>query len=199
MPAFQHARRRRPDTVSARHTVPGAPRHAEVQAFIAATFQRHYRAELAEFAPNLVALERDRQIVAAAGWRCAAAERLFLEGYLDAPVEAAVTRLAGHAVARERIVEVGHLASAQPGGSVEVIAVLAPLLERLGFEWVVFTATRELVGMFNRLGLPPLALAPADPARLGPAAQRWGRYYETEPVVVAGRIRMALDRAARDD
>jgi hypothetical protein len=72
---------------------------------------------------------------------------------------------------------------------------LAAQLDRLGYEWVVFTATRELISIFNRLGLPLLALAPADPARLGEAAGSWGRYYDTQPVVVAGRIRMALERS----
>ena len=62
---------------------------------------------------------------------------------------------------------------------------------------MVFTATRELISIFNRLGLPLLALAPADPARLGEAASTWGRYYDTQPVVVAGRIRMALERSRR--
>ena len=40
------------------------------------------------------------------------------------------------------------------------------------------------------------ALAAADPARLGADAGVWGRYYDTGPVVVAGKIRTALERAA---
>jgi hypothetical protein len=100
-------------------------------------------------------------------------------------------------VRREHIVEVGHLAAAHRGGSVEVILGLASHLDRLGLEWVVFTATRELVGIFCRLALPLLALAPADPRRLGAQAADWGSYYAGGPVVVAGRIRLALERASR--
>ena len=95
-----------------------------------------------------------------------------------------------------RIVEVGNLAAARSGGSIDVIMTLARHLDRLGFEWVVFTATRELLGIFRKLGLAPLALAPADPERLGVRAGAWGRYYDSAPVVVAGRIRLALDKAA---
>nr|WP_265944445.1 thermostable hemolysin [Dechloromonas sp. A34] len=58
----------------------------------------------------------------------------------------------------------------------------------------VFTATGELIRIFAKLGLPLLALAPADPARLGSEAGAWGSYYETAPVVVAGRIRWAFER-----
>ena len=76
----------------------------------------------------------------------------------------------------------------------QVILSLTRHLSAAGYEWVVFTATEPLVRIFTRLGLPLLALARADPARLGDEARDWGRYYETKPVVVAGRIRNALER-----
>ena len=97
-------------------------------------------------------------------------------------------------LARDHVVEVGHLASEKPGSSLHVIVALARHLAQAGYEWVVFTATRELVRLFTRLGLPLLALAKADPARLGDEAAAWGRYYDTQPVVVAGRIRLGLER-----
>lgn len=182
-----------------RHAIAGSPRRPAGEAFIAEVFRHRHGAELEHFAPNLVLLERSGRIVAAAGWRSAADEPLFLECYLDEPVEAAVGRLAGHPVSRAHIVEVGHLASDTPGGTVAVILALADRLDRLGFEWVVFTATGELISIFRRLGLPPLAIAAADPRRLGDQADRWGRYYDGRPVVVAGRIRLALERAAGRD
>jgi hypothetical protein len=179
------------------HTVLGSPRRAEAERFIGEVFRRRYGASLSHFAPNLMLLERRGRLAAAAGWRCAGAEALFLERYLDTPVEEAVARLAGCPVRRTQIVEVGNLAAELPGSSIEVILALAAHLDRLGFEWVVFTATHELIGIFRKLGLPLLALAPADPARLGAEAAAWGCYYETRPVVVAGRIRLALDKGVR--
>jgi hypothetical protein len=180
--------------MTVRHTVVGSPHRARAEAFVTDIFRRHYDAELSSFAPNLMLLEKDERIAAVAGWRCAGTERLFLENYLDAPIEAAVSRLAGKPVDRERIVEVGNLAAEVRGGGVDVILTLAAHLDRLGFEWVVFTATSELIGIFRRLGLPPLALAPANPERLGDDARLWGSYYATHPVVVAGRIRLALEK-----
>lgn len=181
--------------MTVRHTVVGSPHRARAETFISDIFQRHYDAELSSFAPNLMLLEKDDRIAAVAGWRCAGAERLFLENYLDVPIETAVSRLAGRPVDRQCIVEVGNLAAEVRGGGVEVILTLAAHLDRLGFEWVVFTATSELIGMLRRLGLPPLALASADPDRLGDDARLWGSYYATHPVVVAGRIRLALEKA----
>lgn len=186
---------RRSTGLSVRHTVAGTPGRPVAEAFIASTFRTRYGATLRGFTPNLVVLERAGDICAAAGWRCAGDEALFLETYLDHPVEQLIGRLAGHAVARHSIVEVGHLSSARSGGSVDIIASLSRHLAQLGFEWVVFTATSELITIFNRLSLPLLALAPADPARLGDAAADWGSYYDTSPVVVAGPIRLALQRS----
>ena len=183
--------------ITTTHTVVGSPRREETESFIQTIFARHHDADVTSFAPNLLLLEQHERIVAATGWRAAEAEALFLERYLDQPIEQAMAQLANQRVRRERIVEVGHLAAEKPGGTVQVVLALAAELDRLGYEWVVFTATRELISIFNRLGLPLLALAPADPARLGEAASTWGRYYDTQPVVVAGRIRMALERSRR--
>ena len=189
------AEQRRAADITAVHVPAGSPRRAEAETFIGSIFARRYDARVASFAPNLLLLEQSQRILAAAGWRGAAAGPLYLERYLDASVEACLARLAGHPVVRARVVEVGNLAADTPGGGARMIRTLAEHLDRFGYEWVVFTATRELIGIFGKLGLPPLAVAPADPARLGDEARAWGRYYETRPIVVAGRIRFALERA----
>lgn len=178
------------------HTTIGSPRRREAEDFIRARFAEHYDAAVPSFAPNLMLLENDERVVAATGWRCAGSEALYLEHYLDAPIEQLVARLAGQPVRRDRIVEVGNLAADKPGASIDVVLALSRHLDGLGYEWVTFTATRELIGIFSRLGLPLLALAAADPARIGADAGAWGRYYETGPIVVAGKIRTALERAA---
>lgn len=176
------------------HASPTSCDRARIEAFIRQRFFDKYQAQIPSIAPNLLWLHRGGQTVAATGWRSADHEALFLESYLSQPIEQALARLSGRPVQRQRIVEVGHLVAAKPGGSVHVICTLARHLDPLGYEWVVFTATRELLGIFARLGLPLMALAAADPARLGDAAQAWGCYYDTQPVVVAGRIRQALER-----
>ncbi len=180
--------------LAATHTVAGSPRRGDAESFIRGVFSRHYGASVPSFAPNLLLLERDERIVAAAGWRPARDDSLFLECYLDEPIEGAVSRLAGHPVPRASIVEVGNLAAERPGGSLDVIATLSDHLHGLGYEWVVFTATRELIGIFARIGLPLPVVARADPVRLGTTAAAWGSYYDRDPIVVAGRIRLAFER-----
>ena len=48
-----------------------------------------------------------------------------------------------------------------------------------------------------RMGVTPLALGVADPAVLGAQAGRWGSYYEHRPLVLAGRLDVALQVLAR--
>lgn len=190
-------RERRTNTLQATHIGGGESRRAPVEKFIRDVFARRYGASVSSFAPNLMLLEDAGQAVAATGWRPADAGALFLERYLDQPIEQAMAHLADQPVARSQIAEVGNLAAEKSGSSLHVIMMLAAHLDRLGFEWVVFTATRELIGIFSRLGLPLLALAPADPTRLGDEAAAWGSYYDTQPVVVAGRIRLGIERTGR--
>jgi len=180
--------------IHATHINPDESRRAEAEQFVRAVFANRYDARVSLFAPRLLMLEQDGRTIAVAGWRGADAEPLFLENYLDAPIETILRAQTGQDLARERIVEVGNLASEKPGGSLQVILNLARHLDKSGYEWVVFTATRELIGIFTKLGLPLLALAKADPARLGSAADDWGSYYDAAPIVVAGRIRIALER-----
>jgi hypothetical protein len=177
------------------HAVGDAARPA-VEAFIGAVYARRFGAELRHFAPTLVSLRGDGGIVAAAGYRSAAASRLFLESYLDAPIERVLAAHHGTSPARSRIVEVGHLAGARAGEGLQLVRLLGPHLAALGFHWVVCTLTEELRHLFERLGVAPHVLGAADPAALGDHARHWGRYYDHRPMVLAGHLPRALQRMA---
>lgn len=185
------------DAASLRLYLPGDPRRAEVEHFIRGVYRRHFGAMVGAFAPVLVSLaDGTGATVAAAGYRSAAAGPLFLERYLDEPVEDALARHVGGRPARREIVEIGHLAADRPGAGRRLMLQLGPHLARSRFRWGVATLTRELRQLMVRMGITPLALAPADPAALGGGAEEWGSYYEHEPVVLAGEIQAAVRRLA---
>jgi Thermostable hemolysin len=174
----------------------GAAR-AAVEDFIRDVYARHYGATLRQFKPTLVSLEDDGVIAAAAGFQAAGdGVPLFLEHYLDVPVEQAIARHAGTPVARAAIAEVGQFGSMQPGQGRRLMAHLGRQLAADGFQWVVSTATRELRVIFERLRIRPLVLGRADPRVLGAAAADWGTYYEHAPLVLAGEVRSNLARFA---
>jgi hypothetical protein len=176
----------------------GDPRRMQVEDFIRQVYARHFDARVTHFAPVLVSL-RDRAgtLVAAAGYRHAAQGPLFLERYLDAPVERVLARHDESRAARADIVEVGHLAAGRAGEGRRLIYLLGPHLASLGFQWVVGTLTQELRQMFVRIGVAPLELGPADSAALGPDAKDWGSYYEHGPLVLAGHLPDALQRLGK--
>lgn len=177
----------------------GDPLRPRVEAAIRRVYAERFDARVGRFAPTLVSLHEgagaEARIVAAAGYRVAT-QPLFLETYLDRPVD---ELLAAHGVrpARARIVEVGHLAAVRPGEGRRLILRLAHEFARLDIEWVVGTLTEELRLLFQRMGIVPIALGAADPARLGAAATDWGSYYDHHPVVLAGNLAVALRRLAR--
>lgn len=179
-------------------TGPEADERAQVEAYIRGVFRERYGAEVRSFAPVLVSLrDASGEIVAAAGYRCAGGDTLFLERYLTQPVEQLLAATGSTLPARGGIVEVGHLAATRAGEGRRLILLLGPHLASEGYRWVVSTLTEELRHLFLRLGIAPLSLGAADPALLGAEATHWGRYYEHHPLVLAGQIDVALKALAR--
>ena len=176
---------------------PGEPGRREVERFIGQIYAARYGADLQAFAPCLVSLRNEGRIVAAAGYRPAAEGSLFLERYLDGPVETLLPPGPARRFGREGIVEVGHLASGCAGEGPRLIRLLGMHLATLGFDWVVSTLTQELRALFLRLGIEPVTLGVAHPSALGPDAARWGTYYDHRPTVLAGQLAPALRRIDR--
>jgi len=171
----------------------GAYERPEAEAFIRHGFERAYRCRLEQFMPELMVLRHGPTIAAACGLRPASAGGLFLEIYLDHPVESVLRRAAGVEIARRDITEVGNLVIARPGYARRLIVHLAACLHARGCKWVVFSAVPALRNNFLRIGIPLVTFAPADPDRLG-AEERasWGNYYDHSPVVTAVNVAAAF-------
>jgi Thermostable hemolysin len=173
---------------------PHDPGRESVERFIRRVFARRFGARVQRFAPHLVCL-RDPdsgEIVAAAGYRFADQGALFLERYLDQPIEQHLSLPGQVPVERAGIVEVGHLAAGRAGEGRRLIVRLAHHLAGQDVLWVVSTLTEELRHLFVRMGITPLALGRADATALGDQAGEWGSYYEHHPVVLAGQMQPAL-------
>lgn len=154
-------------------------------------FAAEHGARIRHFLPRLFGLWQGEAPLAAVGAGRADEGPLFQEHYLDAPVEAFLSRHLGRPVAREAIAEIGNLASLRRGLQRRLFV---PLIDRLvadDLEWVVFTATPTVANGIRRLGIALEPLCVADPTRLGEAQAGWGRYYDHRPQVMAGDLRRA--------
>lgn len=168
------------------------PLRRATESFIRARYAEAYGAEVPRFLPTLYALQdRDGQMLAAAGLGLAAGGPLYLEQYLDAPIERVLADREGRPVMRNGVAEIGHLCGLLAGTGRRLFPQIAADLVRRGQHHAVFTATRGLRTLFHRLGIDPVPLAPASPARLDPsAAAAWGRYYAADPWVIGGALEL---------
>jgi hypothetical protein len=175
---------------------PDHPSRPRVEDFIARRFHDIHGARIAYFMPTLLALQgEDGDIRATVGVRDAGSEPLFLEYYLDRPVEAVLAAKSEirPPPSRSRIAEIGNLASVDRSASRRLFGILSAHLASAGFEWAVFTGCGALIRMFDTLGIQTFNLGRALQSRLPVDQQTWGGYYEDNPQVVAGRVCRGLD------
>lgn len=161
-------------------------RRAPLEAFIRQRFAEHYGARIEHFMPCLLGLhDAAGQVQGAVGLRSAGDGALFLERYLDQPVEQLMQARLARPVPRRNLVEVGNLAAGGVASARLLILALTDLLAALNVGWVVFTGTPGLLNSFQRLDIPLHPLGLADPARMGPELAAWGSYYDSRPQVMA--------------
>jgi len=146
----------------------------------------------------VIAAGRDEAPSAVLGFRSASQGRLFLEEYLDEPVETAVSRAFSRPIERSRIVEIGAHASERNRATVALWARAARHLDEIA-DVAAAVLTAPLRAMFDRLGIPIVEICDADPARLTDTRSTWGRYYDLEPKVCAGLIAPAKPKLVQFD
>ncbi len=167
-----------------------AQQEAELRTFIQNAYQREFTARIPHFLPTLAGLYRaDGVLVAACGLNLAGQNRLYLEQYLDSPVEYLLKQRLGVATRRESIIEVGNLAAHTPGAGRLMFAALCQLLCQNALDWVVFTGTAKLRNSFRHLSLDPVELIEARADKVGEDAADWGNYYRCHPRVMAGDLK----------
>lgn len=174
---------------------PGHPLWDSTTQTIALVYRKAYGARLTSFMPRLLSVFGDNGLPrAVVGMRHAADGPLFLETYLDEPIEQAIAAKTGKTFDRRVIVEIGNMAESRPGDARLGIIGATMYLHKLGYRWVVFTAVPQLLNAFKRLGIGIVEVAPADPARLPPdQVGVWGTYYDEHPMVCLGDISGGYD------
>jgi hypothetical protein len=169
----------------------GAAGRSELEAYVRAAFLAKHGAVVRTFMPTLLAFrDRAAALRGVVGVRGAHQERLYLEQYLDRPVEdalaAALAAQGITSVPRARIAEVGNLAGNNCRAAVRMVAHVPAYLMAHGYEWIVFTATDAVRQILAGFGAPLVELARANGSSVAAASDEWGRYYETDPRVYAG-------------
>jgi len=171
-----------------------SPQRPELEAYIQQQFEQAYDARITEFLPTLSSMQCQGRISAVAGIRTAHGHDLFVERYLDEPVEQVLGRLTSTRITRPDVIEIGNLSATHRGATLLFFTLQVTMLHEAGFKWAVFAAPDQVTRIAGRLDFVTLDLGPADPARLGAEAAHWGRYYDTRPAVHAVDIAATVAR-----
>lgn len=164
-----------------------------VDVFIANRFRHHYQAEITHFLPYLISTKTDETLTSAMGFQPASLVKpLFLEQYLNTSIEAEISRLTNQATDRNKIAEVGNLTSVHRGTSQLLFVLTIAILHEAGFEWSVFTATKQVHHLLARLNLVTMTVCEANPDKLIDGKQSWGSYYDDRPNVLIGNLTAAI-------
>ncbi|MCR4377962.1 MAG: thermostable hemolysin [Rhodospirillales bacterium] len=163
------------------------PARAEVEALIAGVYAREYGARITTFADLLIALPNSNGVSGGGFW-AAAGLRLggdfFSEIYLDQPIEQVLSKCWQPPATRDEIAEVTTLAAVHPNASHALFSAITGYLRGQGVRFAFFTVTERLAQMLKRVGVPAQVLADARAERIANAAD-WGRYYASNPKVMA--------------
>lgn len=161
--------------------------HSPDLELISNRYQEVFGANLSPSFAAYLSYKRGAMPTAALGFGRAGDQPLFLERYLDAPIEILVRRAFGQAIERSQIIEIGNFAATSPYAMIALWGTAANNLASTS-EIAVATLTQPLRKIFRRIGVPIIELAPARPHRLGEQAGDWGTYFATDPRVCAGMI-----------
>lgn len=164
----------------------------DLERFISEKYLQVHNARLNEYLPLLFGLRHDTELVGAVGVRPGLYRPLFLEQYLDLPIEQQVAAFSNQPVDRCSLVEIGNLAIAGKGYGPLLMAMMTAVLAEAGYEWMVFTVTEQVERLIGRLGFKPHYLKGAEPDRLVEDKSLWGSYYENNPRVMVGKLETAV-------
>lgn len=171
------------------------PRRERVERYIGSVFQAAWDARVLSFLPLLCSLEREGTLQAALGLRSANRGPLFCEQYLDVPATSAVDALHGGRCSRGDVLELGNLAASEPGQGALLYLLVTAAIHEAGIGYLIFAANRAVRLSIRRSGFTPEAVGAARPERLGGAARDWGRYYDGDPQVMIGDMRLTHQQA----
>ncbi len=160
----------------------------QLEACIAKKYLCVHQATSLKFLPVLLSMTNTHETLAAVGLNPGSCGPMFLEQYLNNPIEQSIASFARQPIDRHTLIEIGNLAVIRKGTGLLMFVVMSMALAACGYQWMVFTATPEVTKLIRRLGFDPQYIAEADSTRIISGKKHWGSYYEKNPKVMAGSL-----------
>ena len=163
-----------------------------VESFISDKYKEIHNASLSEFFSTLFAGYTENRMQVAIGMENLSGKDAFLEQYLETPVQVSLEKFTQSKVSRDKLVEIGNLASLNMENAKLMVAFLVFHLSRQKIEWAVCTGTVAVRYVLQQMGLHFHVIDKANPNALGAAQKQWGNYYQQKPFVLAINVADAL-------
>ena len=173
---------------------------SKVEAFIQASYQKHFSAHLSSFFPLILSITRisDNTLLGAVGVRYANDEKLFSECYVNEPIEDSIfaneTDLSTGLITRNKIIELGNFVVRKNTDIKTVVPMISKFVKSLDVEWTVYTLTRPIKTHFQRLGIDLCFLSDANLEAVNGAAADWGNYYRFKPAVYYSSVKNNMNQ-----
>ena len=167
---------------------PDSVDRARLEAKIRSGFGMHFGACIEGFMPRFALYRHTSGATGVIGVRQASHEPLYLEHYLSQPIERIITDASDCRVERSAIAEIGQFVVDDRDIVGSFFRELAPFLSAEGYDWVCFTGTNKIRALLNRIGFRGMPVTAADAKRIPAAGDRWGSYYDNDPVVIVGKL-----------
>lgn len=169
------------------------PGRRAVEQQIQNAYEKSFDAHVSHFIPTLVSAGiANTPPHLNFGLCCAADQTLFLENYLQAPVEQVLSSTIRSQISRECIAEIGNLSFSHTENLQQDLMSIANYCQQQGYRYVVCTATRALRLLFLRAGMKPVLLGQATQIKAPKDGSHWGDYYETAPQIIGGNVLLGL-------
>ncbi len=173
--------------------VEGCSGRQELERYVSRKYLQVHNAHVNEYLPILVGIHDGSELVGVFGLRPGRYRPMFLEQYLDGPIEQQVASISKQPVDRSALMEIGNLAITRKGYGPLAMVLMAMSLAEADYEWMVFTVTEQVERLMKYLGFEPHYLVSADPDRLKGDQLLWGSYYENNPRVMVGSLKTASE------
>lgn len=172
----------------------------EVEKFARDRYHRAYGAAINTFARELLVLRSKEQgVLGCVGINTGDSGRLYLEQYLEGPLEEEIGRVVGKKIDRSKVAEIGTLATGAKGLSRLTMISLTGVIMSRGIEYIAFTGIKSVRNTLEMLGMPLESLAKASPEKLEGDAAEWGSYYSAAPEVVFLDVKKGYEMIERLD
>ncbi|MGH8121972.1 MAG: thermostable hemolysin, partial [Rudaea sp.] len=172
---------------------------AIAEEFISRRFAQSFGARVEAFMPRLFTVRNQDGFICGAFGLRSATHKLFVEHYINRPMEEVIAMRTGETILRHRLVEVGHLSGAFPSAMRATIRLLTECVHREGAAWIAFTGTSSVRNCFRRMGLSPIAIQVAAIENIPTDARAvWGNYHDHSPWVFVGSVEEGYRALIRD-